>query len=110
MHDCFASARTESGIELVAVVEGEIVAREGLAAVFVDSLEDLVASRVAETGEKRGEFPEGRGVGTVFEDYFVEAGEGGDFAGVAHEAFGGCVDGVEDGEFGDAGGAWGVVS
>ena len=66
----------------------------------------LVTSSVAEPREKRGEFPEGGGVGAVSEYYFVEAGEGGDFAGVAHEAFGGCVDGVEDGEFGDAGGAW----
>ena len=41
MHDCFASARAKGGVELVAVVEGEVVAREGLAAVFVDSLEDL---------------------------------------------------------------------
>ena len=41
MHDCFAGAGAEGGVELVAVVEGEIVAREGLAAVFVDSLEDL---------------------------------------------------------------------
>ena len=41
MHDCFAGAGTEGGVELVAVVEGEVVAREGLAAVFVDSLEDL---------------------------------------------------------------------
>ena len=41
MHDCFASARAEGGVELVAVVEGEVVPCEGLAAVFVDSLEDL---------------------------------------------------------------------
>lgn len=41
MHDCFASAGAEGGIELVAVVEGEVVPRKGLAAVFVDSLEDL---------------------------------------------------------------------
>jgi len=46
-------------------------------------------------------------VGFVSEDDFVEAGGGGDFALVAHQAFGDCVDGVEDGEFGDAGGAWG---
>ena len=41
MHDCFAGAGAEGGVELVAVVEGEVVAGEGLAAVFVDSLEDL---------------------------------------------------------------------
>lgn len=41
MHDCFAGAGAEGGVELVAVVEGEVVASEGLAAVFVDSLEDL---------------------------------------------------------------------
>ncbi len=104
MHDCFASARAEGGVESVAVVEGEVVPRKGLAAVFVDSLEDLwvgvlatflgknfcswvlylVASSVAETREEGGEFPEGRGVGFVFEDYFVEAGDGGDFALIAH--------------------------
>lgn len=44
----------------------------------------LVASSVAETREERGEFPESRGVGFVFEDYFIEAGDGGDFALVAH--------------------------
>ena len=44
----------------------------------------LVASSVAETREEGGEFPESRGVGFVFEDYFVKAGDGGDFALVAH--------------------------
>ena len=43
----------------------------------------------------------------VFEDDFVEAGDGGDFSLVAHQAFGYCVDGVEDGEFGDTGGSCG---
>ena len=41
VHDCFAGAGAEEGVELVAVVEGEVVPGEGLAAVFVDSLEDL---------------------------------------------------------------------
>lgn len=41
MHDRFAGAGAEGSVELVAVVEGEVVSREGLAAVFVDSLEDL---------------------------------------------------------------------
>ena len=95
VHDCFAGAGAEGGVELVAVVEGEVVAGKGLAAVFVDSLEDLgvgglaifverecwewvvyfVASCVAETWEEGGEFSEGGGVGFVFEDYFVEAGD-----------------------------------
>ena len=44
----------------------------------------FVASCVAETREEGGEFSEGGGVGFVFEDYFVEAGDGGDFALVAH--------------------------
>ena len=42
VHDGFAGAGAEGGVEGVAVVEGEVVAREGLAAVFVDSLEDLL--------------------------------------------------------------------
>ena len=46
MHDCFAGARAEGGVELVAVVEGEVVPGEGLAAVFVDSLEDLLGGGV----------------------------------------------------------------
>ena len=41
MHDGFSRAFAEGGVEAVAVVEGEVVAREGLAAVFVDALEDL---------------------------------------------------------------------
>ena len=35
----------------------------------------FVASCIAETREEGGEFPEGRGVGFVFEYYFVEAGD-----------------------------------
>ena len=41
VHDGFAGAWAEEAVEGGAVVEGEVVAREGLAAVLVDSLEDL---------------------------------------------------------------------
>lgn len=38
VHDCFAGAFAEGAVEGVAVVEGEVVSCEGLAAVFVYSL------------------------------------------------------------------------
>jgi hypothetical protein len=59
-------------------VQRQVVADEGLAAVFVDALEDFVARCVAEAGEERGEFGGGRGGGEVAKDDAVEGGEVGD--------------------------------
>lgn len=41
MHNGFAVAFAEGAIELVTMVEGKVIAGERLAAVFIDSLEDL---------------------------------------------------------------------
>lgn len=41
VHNRFAGALSECIVELVAMVQAEIVADKGLAAVFVDSLQDL---------------------------------------------------------------------
>jgi len=50
VHDGFAIAFAERGIKSVAVVEGEIVARKGLAAVFVYSLQYLLCMSVFSFG------------------------------------------------------------
>ena len=74
MHHRLPSAFAKGAIEVVAIVESEIISRERLAAVFVYSLKNLVASGIAETGEERGELAAEGGGGLVFENYFVEAG------------------------------------
>ena len=53
---------------------GKVVAYEWLATVFVYSLEDFIASCIAETGEERCEFGSDGGGGVVFEDDRVEGG------------------------------------
>jgi hypothetical protein len=53
VHDCFACAFAEGGVEVVAVVLGEVVADEGLAAVFVNTLQDL-RELVCGKGEEEG--------------------------------------------------------
>lgn len=59
-------------------MRAEVVAGDGLAAVLVDALEDLVAGGVAETGEEGDEFATEGGVGLVLEDDLVELGGVGD--------------------------------
>lgn len=56
----------------------EEVAGNGLAAVLVDALEDLVAGGVAETGEEGDELLAEGGVGGLLEDDLVELSGVGD--------------------------------
>lgn len=51
MHDSLAGLLAESRLKVLAVVLAQIVARNRLTAILVDSLEDLVASSISETGE-----------------------------------------------------------
>lgn len=71
MHHCLSRAFAERPVEVIAVVQSEVVPRKRLASVFVYPLEDLIASGIAETGEKRGEFAAEGGGGFIFEDDFV---------------------------------------
>lgn len=54
-------------------MQGEVVPRKRLATVFVYSLEDFIASGVAESGEEGGEFAAEGGGGFIFEDDFIQA-------------------------------------
>lgn len=78
MEHGLARLLAESALEVLAVVQGQVVARDGLAAVLVDALEDFVAGCVAEAGEERDELSAGGGAGFVFEDYGFELGDAGD--------------------------------
>jgi hypothetical protein len=120
VHDGLAVALAECLVEDVAVVPGEVVACEGLAAVLVDALEDLwsivrrccwtsrdgsylVRSGVSETWEERQEATADRGIGRVPEDDLVQVRRRLDLADIAHEALGCRVDGVEDHELSETG-------
>ncbi len=73
MHHCLSRAFAERPVEVVTIVQSEVIPRKRLAAVLVYSLEDFIASGIAESGEEGGEFaPEGGG-GFIFEDDFVQA-------------------------------------
>ena len=87
MEDGFSGFLAKGAFKVLAVVQGEVVARDGLAAVFVDALEDLVAGCVAEAGEEGDEFAAGGGAGFVFEDYGFELGGAGDLDGCGGLAF-----------------------
>jgi hypothetical protein len=71
MHDCLAITSSKGSIEVVTVVLGEKVAREGLSTVLVDALEDLVGGSVAEAGEEGEETCADAAAGSVAEDDFV---------------------------------------
>ena len=78
MHDGLAGTLAECVVKVGTVVLGQIVTGEGLTAVFVDTLKNLVTSGVTKTGEKRGELgAEGSG-GVLLEDNLVQASSGGD--------------------------------
>lgn len=81
MHDGLTITPSECSIEVVPVVLGEEVAREGLPAVLVDALEDFVGSGVAEAGEEGEEAGCNGGGGGFAEDDLVELGGGGDLVG-----------------------------
>jgi hypothetical protein len=120
VHDGLAVALAECLVEGVAVVLGEVVAREGLSAVLVDALEDLwsivrpcrwasrigsylVRSSVSEAREERQEATADGGIGSVPEDDLVQVRRRLDLADIAHEALGCGVDGVEDHELSETG-------
>lgn len=79
-HHRLSGLGAEGALEVGAVVLGEVVAHEGLSAVLVDSLEDLVACGVAESGEEGEELLAYGGSRFVFEDDLVELCDGGDLA------------------------------
>lgn len=103
-HDSLAGGLAEGAREGLGVVGGQVVTDEGLAAVLVDTLEDLgviqhgdfsqhaeredadlVASGVAETGEEREELAGESKVGGILEDDLVEGRSVGNLGLVAHQ-------------------------
>ena len=100
MHHRLPIASPKRLVKCSAVVVTQVVSDEGLAAVFVYALQDFVGGCVSESGKECEEALEDGIGGVGFEDDGVEFG-GGCYSGlVRHEAFGDCVDGVEDEEFG----------
>lgn len=78
MHDSLASLLAESALKVLAVVLGQEVPGDGLTAILVYSLEDLVAGGVSQTGEERNELAARCRVGGVLEDDLVELLDAGD--------------------------------
>lgn len=78
VHDGLARLLAKSVLKVLAVVGAEEVTGDGLTAVLVDALENLVAGGVAETGEERDEFATEGGLGLVLEDDLVKLGGVGD--------------------------------
>lgn len=72
MHDSLSVALAECAIEAVSVVLCQVIPDERLAAILVDSLEDLVGRRIAETGEEREKAGGYRSVGLILEDDGVQ--------------------------------------
>lgn len=72
MHDSLTSTLSESAIERLAVMLGEVVASERLTAILVYSLKDLVSSGIPETREEGCELPAGGGRGVFLEDDSLE--------------------------------------
>lgn len=104
VHNGLASLLSKSALKVLAIVGSQVVAGNGLTAILVYSLRDLVAGGVTQTGEEGEELLADGGGGLVLEDDGVELRHTRDSAGVAHQTLGDCVDGVEDGQLGDTGG------
>lgn len=102
VHDGLAVALAKGIIKARAVVLGQVVAHEGLAAVLVDALQDLVGGGVAEAREEREEASGHGGRSLILEDDAVELRGGGYAALVRHQTLGGCVHGMENHELCDA--------
>lgn len=77
MHHRLAIPSAKSLIERRAVVIGKVISHEGLAAVLVYPLQDLVGGGVAEAGEEGEEALEDGVAGVGFEDDGVELAGGG---------------------------------
>lgn len=72
MHDSLARLLAERRLEILAIVRREVVAGNGLAAVLVDALQNLVARGIAQAGEERDKLAAGRSTGCVPEDDLVQ--------------------------------------
>lgn len=72
MHDSLASLLSESRLKVVTVVLGQEVTGNGLPAILVHPLEDLVSCGVAQTGEQREELAGDGSAGCVLEDDLVQ--------------------------------------
>jgi hypothetical protein len=108
VHNSLPGPPSERIVKVRAVVLGQVVPGERLAAVLVDALEDLVARGVAQPREERGEFAGERRGGVLLEndlaqsagrrDLWSQSEADGGSQGiqthpslVAHQSFCGCV-------------------
>lgn len=72
VHDGLASLLAEGVLEVLTIVFTEEVSGHGLTSVLVDSLQDLVAGGISQTGEQGDELLAGRHRGLVLEDDGVQ--------------------------------------
>lgn len=78
VHDSLASLLSERRFEVLAIVLSQVIAGDGLTAILVDSLEDLVPSGVPKTWEERDELATESRIGGVPEDNAVQLARVGD--------------------------------
>jgi len=104
VHDSLARLFAERALKVLAVVLPQVVARDGLTAIFVDTLENLVASGIPQTGEKRKELARSGCVCLVLEDDLVQLRCARHLGLVAHEALRDSVDGMEDSQLSNTSG------
>jgi len=78
VHNRLAGLLAERSLKVLGVVGAEKVAGDGLAAVLVYPLQDLVAGGVAQAREERDKLAAEAGVGLILEDDGVELTEGSD--------------------------------
>lgn len=72
MHDGLASLLAKGSFKVLSIVLGQEVAGDRLSTVLVDSLKDLVAGGVTQTGEKGNKFAAKGCAGLVLEDDLVQ--------------------------------------
>lgn len=78
VHDGLASLLAKGSLKVLAIVDAEPVAGDGLTTVLVYTLKDLVAGGVAQTGEEGDELAADGGGGLVLEDDLVQFASVGD--------------------------------
>lgn len=72
VQDGLACLLAESALEVFAIVGGQVVTRDGLTAVLVDSLRNLVSGSISQTREQGEELSSNRGSGMVLENDLVK--------------------------------------
>lgn len=78
MHNCLPSLLPKGRFKVLSVVLRKVVSRDGLAAILVYPLEDLVAGGVPEARKEGNKFAAERNGGLILEDDAAEFAGAGD--------------------------------